>query len=367
MEGKDAVTQSGGGGGDHNADGTDDAALGAAPAGHFTDTGQNILKHGQHGGHGGKDHEQEEDGAPKPAAVHVVKNGCHGVKQQAGTGADFQTEREAGGENDETSGDRHKGIQKDDIHGFAQQGAFLANIAAKNSHGADAETQGEECLIHCTHHHTGGDLGKVGQEIESKALFGAGKPHGVDGQNHHQTQQRHHHILRDPLQTALQVEAEDGKSDDDHDDHKEHIHTGIGDHGHKSQIRGLTDEEPVEIIQDPTGDHGVKGHQTNVAEQCQITVDMPFLSGLLKLLIHTDGTCLGSTAQGELHHHDRESQQKQADDINQDKPAAAVLAGHPRKFPDIAAADGAARTQEDKSQPGGQTLAMIHKRIPHSS
>ena len=188
----------------------------------------------------------------------------------------------------------------------------------------------------------------------------------MNSQNQHQPQQCHHHILRYPLQAALQVEAENGKPDDDHNDHKEHIHTRIRNHGHKSQIRSLTGQEAVEIIQNPTSDHGVKGHQANVAEQGQITVDMPFLTGSLKFLIHTGGTCLRGTTHGELYHHDRQSQQKQADDINQDKPAAAVLAGHPREFPDIAAADGTARTQENESQPGGQMLTMIHKRFPLS-
>ena len=50
-----------------------------------------------------------------------------------------------------------------------------------------------------------------------------------------------------------------------------------------------------------------------------------------------------------------------------EKTPGIEFAGHPRKFPDIAAADGAARTQEDKSQPGGQTLAMIHRRGPSSA
>ena len=77
-----AETQRSGDGGDEQPDAADDAALGTIPASHFAHAGQNVFEHGKNGGEGCEYHEQEEDGAPDAAAVHVVEHAGHGIKQQ---------------------------------------------------------------------------------------------------------------------------------------------------------------------------------------------------------------------------------------------------------------------------------------------
>ena len=363
LEGPQAVAQRSGhrGGSDDNA--ADQAALGSVPAEQLTGTGQNVFKHSQHSGHGRKDHEQEEDAAPHFAAVHVVEDGGHGVKQQAGALAHFQIIGKAGGEDNQARSNRHECIQDDNIDGFAHEGAVLIQVAAENSHGADTQAQGEESLVHSAHDHIGGDFAKVGHQVEGQAFLGAAHGCTVHSQHDHQAQQRHHHILGDPLQAALQVEAQNGKADGHNNQHKGYIHTGVGDHTHKAQVSGAAGDKAVEVVQNPAGDNGVEAHEADVAKQRQIAMDMPLLAGLLQLLIHLNGRCLRSTAQGELHGHNRQTQQNQAQHINQHKAAAAILTGHPGEFPHIAAADGAACTEQDESQAGSQTFAIFHNFI----
>ena len=89
-------------------------------------------------------------------------------------------------------------------------------------------------------------------------------------------------------------------------------------------------------------------------------MDMPLMTGLLQLLVHTDGAGLCGTADGKLHGHNGQTQEKQTNDIQQHKSTAAVLAGHPGKFPDIAAADCTSCAQQDESQTGGETITF-HK------
>ena len=131
-----------------------------------------------------------------------------------------------------------------------------------------------------------------------------------------------------------------------------------------AQTFALAHQELIEIVEHPAGDHRVEGHQADVAEEGQIAVPVPFGAGLFQLLVHFYGAGLGGAAQGKLHDHDGQTQQQQAQDINQHEAAAAVLAGHPGKLPDVAAADGAAGAQQDESQTGGQSFSFVHTYIP---
>lgn len=72
----------------------------------------------------------------KAAAGHVVEHGSHGVKEQTGARVYLYAEGKAGGEDYEARRDSHKGIQYDDIDGFAQQRMVFVEIAAEYGHGA---------------------------------------------------------------------------------------------------------------------------------------------------------------------------------------------------------------------------------------
>ena len=66
----------------------------------------------------------------------MVEHGSHGVKEQTGACVYLYAEGKAGGEDYEARRDRHKGIQYDDIDGFAQQRMVFVEIAAEYGHGA---------------------------------------------------------------------------------------------------------------------------------------------------------------------------------------------------------------------------------------
>ena len=120
--------------------------------------------------------------------------------------------------------DGYEAVQHDHVDGFAQQRAFFVDVAAEDRHGADAETEGEEGLVHGAHDHGRRDLFQIRQQIERKAFLGARHHHAVAGKHDHKHQQRRHHIFGDALKAALQVEAEDEETGDDRDAHEQHIH-----------------------------------------------------------------------------------------------------------------------------------------------
>ena len=91
---------------------------------------------------------------------------------------------------------------------------------------------------------------------------------------------------------------------------------------------------------------------------------MPFLAGFFELLIHSDRACLGSTAHGKLHSHARQTEQKQAENIDQDESAAAVLTGHPRKLPYVSAADGTTGAQQNEAKPAAKMFTFVIHFIP---
>ena len=344
-----AVAQSGRQRQQEDTDAANDAALRTAPAGQLTHTGEDIFKHRKLRGEGREDHEQEEQRTPQAAARHVEEHGGHGVEQQRRTRARGNIIGKACREDDKASHDRHEGVKNDDVHGLAQQGMILADVAAENGHGPDADGQGEERLIHGADYDLPVDLGEVGHQIEREALFRAVEHAAVESQHHHQHEKRHHHVLGHALKAALQVKAQHTEAEGNGDGKVDHVHGGIRDHVDEAEVCGAADEELHEVVHHPAGDDRVEGHQRDVAKQAQVTVDMPFLAWLFKLLVHLDRACLGSAAHGKFHSHGGQAEQKQAQHVHQHETAAAILTRHPREFPHVAAADGTARAEHDET------------------
>ena len=54
----------------------------------------------------------------------------------------------AGGKDDKAAHNSHEGVQQDDADSFPCQPFFLADVAAEDGQGSDAQTQGEEGLAH---------------------------------------------------------------------------------------------------------------------------------------------------------------------------------------------------------------------------
>ena len=359
LEGEHAVAEGSGQRQQENADAADNAALGTAPAGQLTHAGEDVLKHGKLCGEGGEDHEQEEQRAPEAAAGHVEEDGSHGVEEQRRAGARGDVIGKAGGEDDKARHDRHEGIQQDDVHGFTQQGAIFVNIAAKDRHGTDAERQGEERLVHGADDHLAVDLGEVGDEVEFQTFLCAVKGSAVERQNQHKREERNHHVLGNALQTALEVKAQHRETDRDGNGEVTYVDGGVGDHVDKAEIRGLADEELHEVVDHPAGDDRVEGHQGNIAQQADIAVDMPLLARLFQLLVHLDRAGLRRAAHGKFHGHGRKAEEQQAQHVHKHEAAAAVLTGHPRELPHVAAANGASCAEQNKAEAAAESFSLI--------
>ena len=86
----------------------------------------------------------------------------------------------------ETCHQGHDSIQDTDIYGLAHKGAVTADVASKDSHGADAEAQGEEGLSHgCEYHFAHAifhDLTEVGNQIEFQSCACARQGDAADSQ-----------------------------------------------------------------------------------------------------------------------------------------------------------------------------------------
>ena len=158
---------------------------------------------------------------------------------------------------------------------------------------------------------------------------------------------------------ALEIEAQHEEAEGHGHQHVDHVDARVGDHLHEAQIRALAGQEHNEVVDHPAGDDGVEGHQGQVAQQAEQPVDMPFLAGLFQLLIHFDGACLGGAAHSELHDHGGQTQQHQAQDVNQHEAAAAELSGHPGELPDVAAADGTAGAEHDEAETASQSFSTV--------
>ena len=153
------------------------AGLTPAPTGEIPQAGGDILKHRKHRGQRRKAHENEEQTAPDPSTGEAVKNIGQGFKHQAGAACRLHIKGKAGRQHDHTGRDGYKGIQNTHVHRFPHEGSILAQVAAENSHGADAQAQGEERLVHGRYDHihnaSFGEPLPIRQQIEFYALHTA--------------------------------------------------------------------------------------------------------------------------------------------------------------------------------------------------
>ena len=79
-----------------------------------------------------------------------------------------------------------------------------------------------------------------------------------------------------------------------------------------------------------------------------------------KLTVHEKGTCLSRSSDGKFQHKSRDSQDDKTQKIDQHKAAAAILPAHPREFPYISAANGAAGGKHNEAKSASK-LFTFHK------
>mgnify|MGYP001861185040 CR=1 FL=1 len=283
-------------------------------------------------------------------------------------------EGEAGREDDQAGADGHKGVQHTDAGGLAGQGVVAGHIAAEDFHGADAQAEGEEGLVHGCHNDIADALlhgaVPVRQQVEGQALARAGQGQAVHGQHNNEHQQRDHHPFADALQPLLQAEAADDKTGNDGKHHPEaHLHR-VGQHlaehlGHLVGVQPLkgAGKELDKVADHPAVDGGVIHHQHNAADQAGPAVPVPFGAGRLQFAVGGPGAGTAGAAHRQLHGQNGDAHADQGQQIEQHKHTAAVFAGDGGEPPHIADADGAARADQDKAQPGLEVFSFHTKTL----
>ena len=95
---------------------------------------------------------------------------------------------------------------------------------------------------------------------------------------------------------------------------------------------------------------------------------VPFAAGGFQLAVGGSGAGPAGAAHRQLHGQDGNAHTDQAEQIEQDKNAAAVGTGDGGKAPDIADADGAPGTDQQKAKPGFEVFSFHTKRsfFPYS-
>ena len=93
-------------------------------------------------------------------------------------------------------------------------------------------------------------------------------------------------------------------------------------------------------------------------------MDVPLGLGLFERLVGEDRALAARAADGQLHRQHGNAHDEQAQNVKENKIAAAVFARHIGEAPDIADADGAARADEQEAQTGAERFAF-HVDRPH--
>ena len=229
---------------------------------------------------------------------------------------------------------------------------LLADVAAEDGQGTDAQGQGEEGLAHGGVHRLAQDevsLGVVGQvvevghEVELQALAGTLQQNGVDRQHHHQGQQAEHHHLGDLLHAVLQALGADEHAQHHHDDHKDRHQAGLAHEGaeliaHAGGVQAykIALGHFEEVQQQPPGDGGVVHHEQVVARNAEPAVNMPLGALGLQGVEGQGDALLAGPAHGKLHDHDRKAHNHQKQQIEQHERRAAVLSGNIGEAPYVA-------------------------------
>ena len=135
------------------------------------------------------------------------------------------------------------------------------------------------------------------------------------------------------------MEGENNKSNHNRNQKKRNIDDRVGNHVGKTERSVLACCEFAEIINQPAADNCIKRHQSEITGKADPAKDAPLLAGLLQSAVHIERTALRGSSNREFHGKSRDTEDNQADDINQHEAAAAVLPTHPGEFPYISAAD----------------------------
>ena len=224
-----------------------------------------------------------------------------------------------GWENNQSGCDSHKGIQDSYIDRFSQKSSFFSNITSEDSHRTDTKTQSKECLIHSTYncfdHAYFFHAFHIRNQVKAQAFFCSGHGKTVDGKNYHNRQKCNHHYFCNFFQSVLKTHGADKDSNHYYQNHPECHHQRLTQHLRKYTcylfcVHSLkfSGGSKIKIVKHPACNGSVKHHQKITADQCDVSMDMPLLSGFFQYLIRSYRTFLASTSHCKLHGHNRNTQ-----------------------------------------------------------
>lgn len=294
------------------------------------ETADEVLKDGDDRGHGRERHEQEEQCAPEMTEGHMVEDIRQGHEQEVRTAARVNAIAKAGGENDEAGHDGDKRVEDDDPDGLARQTLRLADIAAEDGQGADAEAQREERLPHgrkddflyAVFH----DLVEIRIQIILEANLAVRQHDGIDDEHGHQQEQAEHHPLRDALDAGLNAEVADAAAEQHDENHAAGHRDGVGQEAAEDGTDAVSIEPVkgprrhlVKIVEHPAGNRRVEHHEQQIARDGPVLVPVPFRPLRFQHIEGHRGTAHARAADGELRDHDGQAEDGQEYQINQNE------------------------------------------------
>ncbi len=105
-----------------------------------------------------------------------------------------------------------------------------------------------------------------------------------------------------------------------------------------------------QVVQGPSGHHRIVGQNNKGGEDADPARQLPGGAATLQAYKGTDSVAPGMSADHQFRHHDRQADQGDADQVDQHKSAATVVAGDVGKLPDVAETHGAAGGRQDKAE-----------------
>ena len=228
---------------------------------------------------------------------------------------------------------------------------------------AQTDRQREEGLSERGEHRRGRHLREVGSEEEFHAFGAARQQDGVDGQHHEDQQQQRHHDASRAFDPFLDAQCDDAVRQQGEDDGVEQRFPRVLREGVEERFVGFGGTDACEfarervdhVFQRPARDHQIEAHDEQRSQNTVVAQDRP---AARKGAVGAHGVAVGIASDGEFRKHDRHAEQQDAEDVDQQERAAAVLPCDIGETPDVAQSDGAARRDEHGAQPAAECGPM---------
>ena len=185
----------------------------------------------------------------------------------------------------------------------------------------------------------------------------------MDGQHHEDQQQQRHHDASRAFDPFLDAQRDDAVRQQGEDDGVEQRFPRVLREGVEERFVGFGGTDACEfarervdhVFQRPARDHQIEAHDEQRSQNTVVAQDRP---AARKGAVGAHGVAVGIASDGEFRKHDRHAEQQDAEDVDQQERAAAVLPCDIGETPDVAQSDGAARRDEHGAQPAAECGPM---------